>query len=593
MANQKIKLKKEIFSSKHNVRTNIDERNFSEISKSPKAVDEKTIVNTYQNVFYDIPKTGKTSHESIAKQSFLFLNPQEESRLEHQIETRQGKLSLLSDRLFELSSPSIKEHPIYPDGTILRINAEDTAGTNIQNPYIMQEGTKRYFANDMLYNIVRRALGQPEQDFTQDVIYISLQEAILIPDGEEIKTAADLNKRNIEIIDRIENIPTHGLKISCVGTETTSYINNIVNADTVDYSINLDEDCSLLIAETYYDEDGITLLSRVKEIKIPAVGASTEAAYVRTGDNISIPLSSVPEMIEPAYADYFSNWAFKEPYINAVYEDRDKIWGKFPDGTYRKYPAIIKAIGRMYYKEKDDLGDWTPPKLLNGVNNDYLPDYRPHDGSETSIYNTSLLFNNCINRFGQPTSICFGNLGQGDTLQQLFSQPNFQYYQKSKSYTFKIGPLAILTIEGLVYGQPIFKRKNKFVVLLGIEEKSLKIAGETIFEGKIAAFYELGVADPPSGGLIGAYESLFLGADNPDNFQIIVETGIGNQEMNMLGTTTREDKIDYRFISSDNIQFPGLQGYALNDSYNGTFAYNPVGDKGNNHGLTSYTRQWL
>ena len=65
----------------------------------------------------------------------------------------------------------------------------------------MQEGVKRYFVNDMLYNIVRRSLNQPEQDFTQDVIHISLQEAILIPDGEEIKTAADLNKKNIEIID--------------------------------------------------------------------------------------------------------------------------------------------------------------------------------------------------------------------------------------------------------------------------------------------------------------------------------------------------------------------------------------------------------
>ena len=77
----------------------------------------------------------------------LNINFQEvaKSILESKIEARQSKLSLINERLFKLLSPSIKEHPIYPDGTILRINAEDTAGTNIQNPYIMQEGTKRYF----------------------------------------------------------------------------------------------------------------------------------------------------------------------------------------------------------------------------------------------------------------------------------------------------------------------------------------------------------------------------------------------------------------------------------------------------------------
>ena len=205
MAKVDIKLQKTIISPKkanENFNTN-----FQEVSKSPEPVDEKLIINTYKDVFYDIPKTGKTSHESIARQSFLYLNPQAESRLEAKLEVRQEKLTLLSNRLFKLSSPSIKEHPIYPDGTILKINAQDTAGTNIQNPYIMQEGVKRYFVNDMLYNIVRRSLNQPEQDFTQDVIHISLQEAILIPDGEEIKTAADLNKKNIEIIDRIEDIP--------------------------------------------------------------------------------------------------------------------------------------------------------------------------------------------------------------------------------------------------------------------------------------------------------------------------------------------------------------------------------------------------
>jgi|TARA_R110001592_G_scaffold33390_6_gene115759 hypothetical protein len=565
MAKQEINLTKEIISPKQaNKKLNI---NFQEVAKSPKPVDENTIMDTYKEFFYSIPKTGKSSHESISKQSYLFLNPDAESILESKIEARQSKLSLINERLFKLLSPSIKEHPIYPDGTILRINAEDTAGTNIQNPYIMQEGTKRYFANDMLYNIVRRALGQPEQDFRQDVIYISLQEAILIPDGEEIKTAADLNKKNIEIIDRIEDIPSKGLNISCVGTEATEYINNIVNQNTVDYSINLNEDCSLLIAETYYDDDGITLLSRIKEIKIPAVGANTEAAYVHTGTSISIPISSVPEMIEPAYGEYYNDWINREPYNSLVFEDRNKIWGKFPDGEYRKFPAIIKAVGRMYYQEEDDEGGWTSPSLLNGVSEDYLPDVPNHDGTTMSTFNTPMIFKDCKNRFGQPRSYCHGDLQQEQDLQEILNKETSNYYKPEYEKEIWWGIYKLGTISFSIYGQPIFSRNGRYQVFGGTRQWKVKVLGKTLFSSTVTLFYNIN----NSGG---------------------DEIDISWSGTSFLGSNVTGNKsFNYRNVDPSYIKYLGIQGKSLN--HGGGFKYNPPGEDGSNDGLTPYMLQWL
>ena len=75
--------------------------------------------------------------------------------------------------------------------------------------------------------------------------------------------------KNINKIDRIEDIPASVLNISCVGVETLDEIATNENGPVYgNYSIDLDQDCKLLIAETYYLEDGKTLSSRVKEITI-------------------------------------------------------------------------------------------------------------------------------------------------------------------------------------------------------------------------------------------------------------------------------------------------------------------------------------
>ena len=565
MAKQEIKLRKEVISPKlANQRFN---KNFENLAKSPKPIDNDYIIDTYKETFYNIPKKGKLSHESIIERSINFLYPERASIIESKIETRQAKLGLLNDRLFKLLSPSVKEHPVYPDGTFLKVNAPNTVGTNVQNPYIMQDGLKRYFAADYLFNIVRKAMGQNEQDFQTNVIHLSLQDIIQIPDGEVIRTGKDLNKKDIDTIDRIEDIPSDNLIISCVGREQTDYVNNIVSPTNVNYSINLNEDCSLLVAETYYDDDGVTLLSRIKEIKIPAVGADTEANFVYTGAKISVPMSTLPEFIEPAYGDYYSNWVNKEPYSSLVFEDRDKIWGKFADGTYRKFPAIIKAVGRMYYKENPDGNS----KLLNGVGDDYLPDVPYHDGSTKSDYDTSMIYKDCFNRFGQPRSFCYGDLKQNDNLQKLLDNPSCNYYNKNADDDFYYAGWKIGSISGDIYGQPIFFDRDisdNYVVLLGIRYINFKVLGKTIFEGSVSLFQKI--------------------KDNNSEKHLKLKWNASS----WFGGSIKGDKhFDYKGVKPEYIRYLGLKGKSLNNGKG--FKYNPDDENGSNDGLTPYMKQWL
>ena len=210
MAKQEIKLQKLVSSPKQ---ANKDlNRNFDEVSKSKESIDENSIINTYEEVFYDIPKKGKLSHESIIEKSYHFLNPERRQYIEDEIENKQQILIEKNNELFELQSPSLKEHPIYPDGTLIRVNPIDTSGTNLQNAFLMQDGLKRYIANDKMHNIIRRAFGQPEQDFTKDIIFIPLQEAIFIDEGQVIKYFKDSEKCERRIF-RIKHLNGHAPQV--------------------------------------------------------------------------------------------------------------------------------------------------------------------------------------------------------------------------------------------------------------------------------------------------------------------------------------------------------------------------------------------
>ena len=72
MAIKNIKLTKNVISNRYS--NDIHTKNFDKLAKSDESVDKDTIINTYNTVFYSIPKIGKNSHTSIIKRTYDYLN---------------------------------------------------------------------------------------------------------------------------------------------------------------------------------------------------------------------------------------------------------------------------------------------------------------------------------------------------------------------------------------------------------------------------------------------------------------------------------------------------------------------------------------
>ena len=66
-----IELQKEIIS--HNHAKKIFNNQFSELAKSSNAIDAKTLISTYESIFYDLPINGNYSHKKIIDQSYEYV----------------------------------------------------------------------------------------------------------------------------------------------------------------------------------------------------------------------------------------------------------------------------------------------------------------------------------------------------------------------------------------------------------------------------------------------------------------------------------------------------------------------------------------
>ena len=156
----------------------------------------------------------------------------------------------------------------------------------------------------------------------------------------------DLQESNI-----IEDLPIARLDVACVGIETTSYIDGLFDPDNAIYSIDLNADCQMVIAQAVYDEDGLGIHTEIQNISLPSAKDWREAEYVKTGGKHEIEFTTIPEIIKEGRTKYNNEYSHIEPFNRSLYEDRNKKWGK--DKTYE---GILKVVGRVYYKNEE--GSW-------------------------------------------------------------------------------------------------------------------------------------------------------------------------------------------------------------------------------------------
>ena len=126
MAEENIKISKKLY-SRSDV-NNVIDLSFSELfEKDNRATDVKikNLFQEYNSLFYDIPKTGILSHATLFIQSRDYINDFYDPK-DDQIEALLERIESLENDLLESSNDINPEHPIYNDGTFVKVDGNST-----------------------------------------------------------------------------------------------------------------------------------------------------------------------------------------------------------------------------------------------------------------------------------------------------------------------------------------------------------------------------------------------------------------------------------------------------------------------------------
>jgi hypothetical protein len=181
---------------------------FSELIKSKDKVSIQKFFDIYRDLFYDIPKKGEKSHESLIIQSKEYINDYVDFR-DAQIEQLLDELELKEDELSQKQTPTTAEHIFYTNGTFLRTHGFDTEyidGVPQGLPiWVMQEGMRREFKNYDVYKIAKKAAGFTNMFFDVDkqelmgdkdidiLELLHITDLNYLPTGRDITNETDLN----------------------------------------------------------------------------------------------------------------------------------------------------------------------------------------------------------------------------------------------------------------------------------------------------------------------------------------------------------------------------------------------------------------
>ena len=122
MAEENIKISKKLY-SRSDV-NNVIDLSFSELfEKDNRSTDVKikNLFQEYNSLFYDIPKTGILSHSILFIQSRDYINDFYDPK-DDQIEALLERIETLEDDLLEATNDINPEHPIYNDGTFVKVD---------------------------------------------------------------------------------------------------------------------------------------------------------------------------------------------------------------------------------------------------------------------------------------------------------------------------------------------------------------------------------------------------------------------------------------------------------------------------------------
>ena len=418
-----------------NVSSNINTKrkhntSFSEITKSPQSISLNKLQDIYSQLFGLIPKRGKKSHESLIIQSRDYLRnyiDPNDSIINNLIE----ESSDLENELFELQQPDIKEHPVYPNNSLLKLgsNGQVAEGHNNQL-WVMQNGAKRNVRLNMQSTLIRiisstQTLPSGTNPSTS-IFYINAIELNNIDEGPEIAQGTDLSINEFDVgvgIQIFTKNPFITSKFYCEGKEVIDSLNQ---GSTGYFYSNFG--CKIKLIKDVFSDDDINF--EIEEIFIPFRGETTQT-YLR-----EVPLGfnyDIESYTQPSEA--------ASEYISLIGKDSDN-------------PTIVDARNRIFKKEiyPNAEGELT---IINGIPDENIVFGEEPTYDSISNYSTRILYNH-------PQQ--YGSLGQEQNLQNKFVDKDYKYYQTSVN--LRPGGWPIPFADYKIYGQPILRYDNDYIIFL-------------------------------------------------------------------------------------------------------------------------------
>ena len=443
MAIKNIKLTKNVISNRYS--NDIHTKNFDKLAKSDESVDKDTIINTYNTVFYSIPKIGKNSHTSIVKRTYDYLNFSENQLLETQIENLISQINEKSAELIETQDPETKEHPLYNNGTFLIAGENGEKYPGMHTIYVMQEGLKRPFDNDgTTYEAVRKSLNLAHKDNPNTVgnekfsnkYYLTVDELNAIPDGKRITTAADLALKGDELpsenVELSIKYSSYELLVKCIGRETSEDAELLLTDP--DFYIEATGGCVI----EYVSVKPVWSSNAGNQQSVDKYTPSIKTVVMNKNQTATITIGkNTNRQADDAISDDVIYTEISPPQLDGTsVANYIKKWGKG-----NKYEGITKAEGRIEYIEiRNDNINHDPQdnyKVLNGLPSGFnLSLSAP--GNEISSFGTRIIY--------PAGSDLYGDQNQESGIQEIFDNPNSAYYHP------------------FFYGQPIIRYDNDYLV---------------------------------------------------------------------------------------------------------------------------------
>tara|TARA_Y100000592_G_scaffold100152_1_gene178876 strand:+ start:2223 stop:3857 length:1635 start_codon:yes stop_codon:yes gene_type:complete len=429
-------------------------KNFSELAQSNITISEENFKDIYQDLFYKISKKGGNSHTTLIDQSYEYVYKSHDKRLDRRVKNLLKKLGAKESELAFLENPLTNEHPIYENNSILMAGENGLPFQDMTTKYIMQEGRKRAFDNDEVFNITKKALGLSLDD-NDGRFFISLNELNSIENGPIITTTTDLNIKGTDLIvdlpDVLGSSAYVDVEFECLGNEISDYVGALTN-NLLDLNINTlqfytgNESCVIKYIQDDYvnDEIGPSIIEQSI--------SKGEKKVIRLLRRTELSNNMIPENINNYYED---NIPINIQYNNTEITNYERNWGPYGD-----YESVVYAEGRIMSQEVENpsianyllsLGETqnTDYRLFNGLPSQTTGIWGESDivvitdptytGQEKSIYNTKMIYN-------APGT--YGSLNQDEDLQiKVFDDPGNIYYKP------------------FFYGQPILRYNNTYCVI--------------------------------------------------------------------------------------------------------------------------------